>query len=40
VRLDEFGSGEGEGVLFGGEIGLSQPYASVGWLWTREGERV
>jgi len=38
VRLDECGLGEC--VVFGGDIGLSRPYASVVWLWTRQRERV
>jgi len=37
VRPDECGLGEC--VLSGGVIGLSRPYANVGWLCTREGER-
>ena len=27
-------------VSYSEAIGLSPPYASVGWLWTREGEWV
>ena len=37
VRLDECGLGGC--VLFGSDVKLSRPYASVGWLWTKEGER-
>jgi len=33
VRPDE------RGFECGGDLGLSRLYASVGWLWTREGER-
>ena len=38
VRPDECGLGEC--ALFGANIGLSRPYVSVGWLWTRREEWV